>query len=288
MKLEQWVLFLDMLGYREINGEIIDDSKADDFISFMNNNVAIFESQNLSEKRDVYKLGSFDLYEYYDVQTTFVSDSLIINYKPKEHHNKISEKTRMLHSANALLIILNRLQTYMYHCLKEKSILIRGGVSNKYCSIDKNFAVGEGLIEAYMLESKVAVFPRIVLSNDIVSNDGLISSLNIISNFIYKVDSFLKTDSNGVTFLDYLKFNIALAYSVGLSDLNTLPTVNGILVVYKDAISVKLIAIERDIVEAKDDQKKIENLEKVQRKILWLKGYYNESVRELLPQFVIE
>ncbi len=45
-KLLQWTIFIDMLGYRDINGKIDCDEKAEDFIKFMNSNIEMMSAQD--------------------------------------------------------------------------------------------------------------------------------------------------------------------------------------------------------------------------------------------------
>jgi len=287
MKLEQWVLFIDMLGYREINGEINDSLSANNFLDFMKSNEKIFADQDNEEIKEQYKTQPFDLYKYYDIQTTFVSDSLIINYNPKNIDEEIVELVRMMHSANALFVIMNRLQTYIYNCLKEHSILIRGGISNKYCLIRDNYAVGEGVIDAYFNESSRAIYPRIALSQNITNNVEFIKAFNLISKGIYGRDSFLKVDDDNVYYLDYLKYNIRIVYTTMLGNLEALKNVNGFLSMHQKVITLKLIDIDKKISLENDDEK-LKILNKIKSKIVWLKNYHNISMEEAIPQLRIE
>jgi hypothetical protein len=197
MKLERWTLFIDMLGYGNINGTIKNEQEAAEFIAFMKSNVAFFEEQDREDMKKMYAGEAFDLYKYYEIKVLFVSDSLMISYTPKEVDEEIKEQSRLLHSANALFIILQRLQIYIYNCMNEKKILVRGGISNKFTLIDSQFAVGEGIIEAYQLESKKATYPRIILSEDIINNEGLMKCVNLISKAMYRIESIIEKDEQG-------------------------------------------------------------------------------------------
>ncbi|WP_158527192.1 hypothetical protein [Pelagibaculum spongiae] len=52
MKLVQWTLFIDMLGYRDINGAINSEAKAKEFIAFMEENKAGLDFTNRSEVKE--------------------------------------------------------------------------------------------------------------------------------------------------------------------------------------------------------------------------------------------
>ena len=276
-----------MLGYGEINGHITNDKKGNDFLDFMKSNEKIFSHQDRAEIREGYQTQPFDLYKYYEIQTTFVSDSLIINYKPIEIDEELEERIRMMHSANTLFIIINRLQTYVYNCLKENNILVRGGISNKYCLIRDNYAVGEGLLDAYINESKRAIYPRIVLSESIMEKDELINSFNYISSRIYGKDTFLKNDGDGIYYLDYLKYVIRTVYTSMLDNIDALKSVTSYLTIHQKTIVAKLNEINTKI-ENQDNSDLLLKLEKVKEKIVWLKIYHNESIKEAIPQFKIE
>jgi len=271
MKLEQWVLFIDMLGYRDINGEIKDLQKAEDFIKFMKSNILIFEMQDTDKVKEGYKNGTYDLYAFYDIQIAFVSDSLIINYLPKEIAD-IPEEVRIRHSANTLFIIIKRLQTFLYNCLKEKNIIVRGGISSKFCLIDGGFAVGEGLIEAYTVESKLAVYPRICLSNEIASNKKLIDTFNQLCVLIYGVDSFLAKEDDGVLYIDYLKHNLSEPEHTVLH----VRVKAAFFMLHKTTIETKLKDIQSRLDLTGSDS--IRQLESVKDKIIWLKEYHNKTL----------
>ena len=261
MKLEQWVLFIDMLGYQDINGAISDDKKANDFISFMKENENLFSNQDSQENQNMYKNSTFDLYAFYDIQRAFVSDSLII--------------------------ILNRLQSFIFNCAKSKNILLRGGVSNKYCHIHNNFAVGKGLIDAYNYESKFANYPRIALSKNISDNVQLIESMNTIVKFIYNKDTFLKVDNDNIYYLDFIKFNIALSEKANTVFPLGKKSLDIVLTGYKNCLENKLSEMMERLCNATTEEDK-KRVIKVKSKIDWAVSYYNESVKELNPQYHIK
>jgi len=65
--------------------------KAKEAINFLKENKKIFEfHENDSSLKKKYSKTLFNLYDYYDIQFTLISDSLIINFYPKEvEENKI-------------------------------------------------------------------------------------------------------------------------------------------------------------------------------------------------------
>jgi hypothetical protein len=284
MKLERWTLFIDMLGYGNINGTIKTEEQAAEFIAFMKSNVAFFEVQDSEKMKEMYAGEVFDLYKYYEVKVLFVSDSLMISYTPKEVDEEIKEQFRMLHSANALFVILQRLQIYIYNCMNEKKILVRGGISNKFALIDSQFAVGEGIIEGYELESKKAIYPRIILSDDIITNDGLMKCVNLISKAMYRIESIIEYDEQGVSYLDYIGYNIRRAIQGG-RNLQNLATYNAFFLTHKETIEhhIEITSKATEKIKSNDpcDYKALADQEKVLAKYIWLKNYHNRKIKTL-------
>lgn len=281
-KLLPWTIFIDMLGYRNINGEINNEDSAKELIDFMISNNSVFSVQDNDEMKNEYKGDIFDLYKYYDIKVLFVSDSLVISYRPNEVDEIIPEHYYWMHSANTLIIIIKRLQTFIYKCLKEKEIFLRGGISNKFSFIENNFAAGEGLIEAYETEAKISKYPRICLAESVSNNENLVVAFNFIVKQIYDVESFLK-EENGVYFLDYLKHNICEPESL----FSQYFLKNAFFQVHKESI-IKKIQECYDLIKIEQDEGKLKELNKILDKYLWLKNYHNESLidydtRHLIP-----
>ncbi|TOH24711.1 hypothetical protein, partial [Vibrio parahaemolyticus] len=173
---------------------------------------ALFDFQNHDYFVERYKSYSqFNLYEFYEVKHAFVSDSLIITFYPKEVELLVDVDKMYMHSANALFIITMRLQAFIYNCFSQKGVFLRGGVSNKYCDLKDNFAVGEGLIDSYLVESKIAKYPRIALSEDTSSNKKLMEKIRFLSKVMYNDNQLVARDPvDDVYYLDYLQYNLTM------------------------------------------------------------------------------
>lgn len=289
MKLIQWTLFIDMLGYREINGSINNEEKAKDFIKFMDTNKSIFEFTDSEKIKRTYKNKNFDLYNYYDIQKAFVSDSLIITYYPKEVDEPENQELINMHSANSLFIILMRLQTFIFNCFSEKSIFLRGGISNKYCYIKDSFAVGDGLIEAYVAESKHAIYPRIILSPEVSKNKELLQKIDYLSEKLYSGRSIIKKDHGEFYFLDYLGHALsvvdvsipmiaAAASENPMRHAISIKSVHDYVSQHSSSIARKLDNLKQkraSLQQGSDEEKKVAS---VIEKFVWLKNYHNEKV----------
>lgn len=126
----------------------------------------------------------------YGVQVTTFSDSAIISYP-------ISYDGGLFH----VLIDLIHLQID----LSNLGIFIRGGVSIGLAYHDKYNAFGPAMNDAYMLESKEAKFPRIILTSQTL-NSGVAASKNHQNlSDISLLKSIIKQDKDGFYYLDYLR-----------------------------------------------------------------------------------
>ncbi len=74
-------------------------------------------------------------------------------------------------------------------------ILIRGGISQGLIYHQEDIIYGEGMLDAYEIESRAAVYPRIVISPKIISK----------LNQRIK-DDFIQEDIDGLWFVDSFKF----------------------------------------------------------------------------------
>jgi len=141
--------FLDVLGYTSMSlSEEKQEKILSSFMETINSSIAQIErdrkSYDLRSKNDVkfkYRLFSDNLFIYmnlkeisrYDIQCLIQS---IANYQLK---------------------------------LSAQGFVLRGGITVGKCHFGDNFIFGPGLIEAYRLENKVAIYPRVVIDRSVIS-----------------------------------------------------------------------------------------------------------------------
>lgn len=167
MKYEKRLIaFIDILGFKEI---VRSSEKEDSKIEFLYSVLNYLKSWEVSEswglqlveiEEDAQKKGveSFDIKDKTNI--TSFSDSIVVSVKVANNLNEM---------ASTLIVNL----AYIGAILFEKGILFRGGLTIGNLIHKENGTVfGQGLIEAYQLESNNAKFPRIVLS------DKLLKQLN--------------------------------------------------------------------------------------------------------------
>ena len=160
------VAFIDILGFKEIVKQSESDSTK---IQLLYSVLAYLKDWETSEnwdlkfveiEEDAQKKGvaNFDIRG--KTNSTSFSDSIVVSVKV---HNNVNEM------ASTLIVNL----AYIGAILLEKGILFRGGLTIGNIIHHENGTVfGQGLIDAYLLESKNAKYPRIILS------DKLIKELN--------------------------------------------------------------------------------------------------------------
>lgn len=156
------IAFIDILGFKEIVRSSEKDSSKIEFLYSVldylksweipeNWNLQLVEIEEDAQKRAV---------ENFDIRgktnTTAFSDSIVVSVKVE---NNVNEMTSTL--------IVNL--AYIGAILFEKGILFRGGITiGNLIHNEKGTVFGQGLIEAYQLETNSAKFPRIILSNKLI------------------------------------------------------------------------------------------------------------------------
>lgn len=160
------IAFIDILGFKDIVKQSETDSTKIDLLYSILNYLKDWEvSENwdlrlVEIEEDAQKKGV----ENFDIRgktnSTSFSDSIVVSVKVDNNINEM---------ASTLIVNL----AYIGAILLEKGILFRGGLTVGNVIHNENGTVfGQGLIDAYKLESNNAKYPRIILS------DKLLKELN--------------------------------------------------------------------------------------------------------------
>ena len=183
-----YVAFLDMLGFSaKVEDSNIDRNLFDNLLKAMK-----CCGQFPSGEKQVQSNGEI---RAIPIQSQFFSDSIVFFIK---------EETEDLPH---LLLVIRYLQDRLW----EHGICLRGGISlgDMYWPDNgENITLGSALLEAYELESKIAIYPRIVFSEKLKK-----SSLKINAAPFGRqgstLDDFIRTDADGIHFLDLLHKDIS-------------------------------------------------------------------------------
>lgn len=212
---DRFVTFIDILGFKDIILKSEKDPNIAKALFEALNNVTGKEAKgnalvNINDekksKKDEKKLLILKneiiklLSEDFDLKVTHFSDCLVFS-APVE--NEI-----------ACFTILEAIAKLMIEMHSKYQLLIRGGVSiNKLCHEENGPLFGPALVEAYELESKKAIYPRILFSKNVAlaitktehhkfmdnlfktTDDEMFFSLATAYDYIYHSSSVLNKDN---------------------------------------------------------------------------------------------
>lgn len=103
----------------------------------------------------------------------------------------------------SLLDILH-LQFELFH---SNNVLVRGAcyIGNAYH--DNEFCFGEAINEAYLLQEKCAIYPRIIISEEIIKQCAFYS-IHLGYNEEADIKEILKQDTDGYWYVDYFSYDV--------------------------------------------------------------------------------
>jgi len=288
MKAVQWTVFIDMLGFKKLNSAVTNDNQAQDLIKFMTSNRDELLQLEARVEQHYKKDEVFNFYEWYEVKSAFISDSIVVTFKPKDVASEKNAEKVLMHSANALMIIAMRLGALTHKCLLEKEITFRGGISTQYCDISENFVVGAGLSSAVEAEGR-AIYARLALAEDVVRNTKLVKQIRWLFKQMYGDSNFLVKEA-GVTYVNTLDLMLAAGDLRSPSVANAISTQPGRNAVMgaREQIEVflraqKALVIKSIQVTYKAYRKDYANADRreshrrVLKKYFWLRRYHNAA-----------
>jgi hypothetical protein len=193
---EQFTAFIDFLGFSEVSTEA-DDTRRLNILSLL---------LSLSALRSEFAIQSAPIesggtsHRIIPAISTF-SDHIVISYPLA----RISRDVGPNESAVAFFILsgFNRLLKSIAAAALRLGFLIRGGASIGMLYHSRGVVFGEAMIEAFEIESRVAVYPRVVLSPRITSRQAWAAQHEVI------------VGHDGLHHLDYLTTLILSAAQPG-------------------------------------------------------------------------
>ena len=242
------VLFLDILGYSSLITSCKDSHAENRYLdkvhSIMSNLSEYIEKRNVAvdQKSDNLHLTRF--------KSLLFSDNILF-FAPYEDETDMQ---------NLYMNLLYGLSAFLIQYVKE-DIFFRGGITKGNLFYDEklHFVFGSGLVNAYLLESKVAKYPRIVIDKELKPSPILVG---------------IDKDEEETWYLDYL--------SLGHS-----------LICYQNKPKQNyehfLICLEEQKSAISRAYQKYKENESVLPKYQWLAKYHNEFCeRHKLNDYIVE
>lgn len=183
------VVFLDILGFKN---KIISAKTDEDFKQIFNI-LTYVQAWNTSDGENFFIESKDFCVESYvnwtmipfekiqeELQITYFSDSLVISLPYTDS------------DLNTNLFLIIKSLAYLISKLASANFFVRGGVSIGKMFHKSNMFFGPAFLESYKLESEIAVYPRVILSNE-------------VSNFVNKMP-YIKVAEDGVSYIDWIDF----------------------------------------------------------------------------------
>ena len=158
------IAFIDILGFKEIIKQSEQDISKIELVHDVLEYLKALETsdkwtlQLLEIEEDAQKRGveNFDVRN--KINTTAFSDSIVVSVKVDGNVNEMT---------STLIVNL----AYVGAMLLKKGILFRGGITiGNIIHSESGIVFGQGLIDAYILETKNAKYPRLVLSDKLIKH----------------------------------------------------------------------------------------------------------------------
>lgn len=167
-----YILYIDLLGTKNN----LTKDKENEYIEKIK---AIYNETNQRLKL-IYK----EVYKNIKIKFKIFSDNVVFAIEKFDKEEELQKSFKQ--------DIIIELATYFQLLALEKEILTRGAITIGPFIMDKLMISGSGLVRAYELESKVAIFPRIIIDNEIAMHF-------IVSNYISKC---INRDNDGIFYIN--------------------------------------------------------------------------------------
>ena len=139
------------------------------------------------------------------------------------------------------------------------NVFVRGSFSFGELHVDKDFVFGKGIVKAHDIESKIAIFPRVVVDNTYTIATHFADSCDT-SKIGMEYIGPIKADFDGVNFIDYLDV-VKVKYDIKHWK-------------FENGLRAELETHKRNIMENVTKYSKQDN-PVVLQKYMWLKNYHN-------------
>ena len=177
--IDHYVAFIDILGFKSILATLSCDEV-----------YPIFDVLETKTKASL-NFNGVQIDAYNHIKHIILSDSIII-FIPSHIDDAFA----------ALVDVCHRLQISLAN--RETPILLRGGIAKGGLFYEGNIIYGEGLTKAYLLESNLAKYPRIVFSGETLST-GKENAKYLFPELDHMGVNYI-TDKDHLHFVNYLPY----------------------------------------------------------------------------------
>lgn len=154
---DYFIAYMDVLGAKKLMEK--DDAAFLQTLKSIYDN-ALLNAQIFNKHTDV----------NFNIETKIFSDNIIFAIKKTNN-----AKDDLLN----LQFFVCCVALFQKNCLIYHSILLRGGISVGNLCINDNFVFGSALVDAYLLESNIAIYPRIVIDEYLLTEYKQIKNSNL-------------------------------------------------------------------------------------------------------------
>ena len=254
----QYTAFVDILGFSNyIKTNITNDDKAEELYEKFNEIIEYLQF----ESKDKISVENADFFKDVTLKHSWVSDTFVVSI---QYMNEVDKKDENI-IKGMMIFRLSMIIASIHHFVASQfGLIVRGGISSKYSCITNNFILGEGVVEAHKLENDIAIYPRVIFEQSIISGE-----IHEIMTRHYRDNNldFISKDCDGYYFINYLAILQYIPPMIGKvwkKDIKQLGEKEYRLKLKTEVIKKYQVIIESGL--------KISN-EKVKSKYKWLNNY---------------
>lgn len=200
----RFTAFVDILGFSSL---IRDELQSERYARSMYRIISsLIDPEGGFKEGEHIDSGELVEFEFYSpaaqgTQISTISDAIVLSCSEQSLDDETGEQSKVLQILSCLESLAD-----LQAALAALGVLARGGFSIGRLHHSRSLTIGEGLIKAYELESKVAKFPRIVVDDEVMkillSEDVPTSVLGVRS----RIANHIAVDRDGRFFIDFLCF----------------------------------------------------------------------------------
>lgn len=187
---DYYIIYFDVLGYKQKIIELGENEFLEIIYSTLLTSMEIFEF--IAEESEVDFIGSKLKYDINNFYFNIFSDNICISVL------KTDDEYVNYRLFITLLRNMNHLQRNL---MGQYNILIRGCITQGKLFCMNGFLYGSGVVKAYNLEDKIAVFPRIIIDNECI----LMVKKYKVDHLYYIYENMTEIDKDGYSFISYLR-----------------------------------------------------------------------------------